>query len=328
RPPVIFAPREQREPWTTDERLLRPSTEYPSGYELALVSLIRERVEAWRQEGYTGVTRTTLELLQWWRREGREKRLFFAQLEAAETIIFLTRARADFLQGISVPREEPSDDRKAEGYTGFQRYACKMATGAGKTTVMGMLCAWSILNKVNDRSDGRFSDVVLVVCPNVTIRNRLRELDPELGEASIYRTRDLVPPHLMPLLTQGRVLVTNWHVFEPQSVQTGGVSAKVSKAGVQVRVKETIHIGAKTTTARGSRYLTQEDFKRQLAAGLLTVLDEERDKEGNLKKVKVESVRYVESDTALINRILGREVGGKKNILVLNDEAHHAYRSK
>ena len=36
--------------------------------------------------------------------------------------------------------------------------------------------------------------------------------------------------------------------------------------------------------------------------------------------------RYVESDTALVQRVLGREVGGKQNILVLNDEAHHAYR--
>ena len=83
--------------------------------------------------------------------------------------------------------------------------------------------------------------MVLVVCPNVTIRDRLRELDPSDGEASIYRTRDLVPPHLMPVLTQGKVLVTNWHVFEPQSVQVGGVSAKVTKAGVPVRTKETIN---------------------------------------------------------------------------------------
>src|SRR5206468_6412845 len=144
--------------------------------------------------------------------------------------------------------------------------ACKMATGSGKTTVMGMLAAWSILNKVNDRSDARFSDVVLIVCPNVTIRNRLRELDPEEGEASLYRTRDLLPSHLMPLLSQGRVLVTNWHVFEPQTVQTSGVSAKVTKAGVAVRTRETIAIGPKTTTARGTRYLTLEDFERQVSA--------------------------------------------------------------
>ncbi len=299
-----------------------------SPIELALANLIRERVKAWRSAGYPGVTRTTLELLQWWSRDGREKRLFFAQLEAAETIIFLTEARADFLQGIRIPRDEPSDEKRAQGYTGFLRYACKMATGSGKTTVMGMLAAWSILNKVNDRSDGRFSDVVLIVCPNVTIRDRLRELDPENGEASLYRTRDLVPAHLLTQLTQGRVLVTNWHVFEPQGIQTGGISTKVTKAGVPVRVKEIITIGPKTTTARGTRYLTEEDFNRQVAAGLLTVLERDRDKQGNLKKVRVESVRYIESDTALVNRIIGREVGGKQNILVMNDEAHHAYRIK
>lgn len=256
----------------------------------------------------------------------RQHRLFFAQIEAAETIIFLNEARADYLQGIDIPLDDISDERKAEGYTAFKRYACKMATGAGKTTVMGMLAAWTILNKVNDRGDGRFSDVVLVVCPNVTIRNRLQELDPTRGEASLYRTRDLVPQHLMSDLIKGRVLVTNWHVFEPQGIQTGGVSAKVSKAGVPVRIKETITIGTKTTIARGKRYLTPDELDRQVATGLISILSEERDKQGNLKKVAVESVKYVESDTAMVNRVLGKEIGGKQNILVFNDEAHHAYR--
>jgi type III restriction enzyme len=294
---------------------------------LRLVNLVRSRLAEWRADGtYPGASRTTLELLHYWRREGRQYRLFFAQLEAAETVIFLKEARADFRQGITVPLDEPSDDRKAGGFGAFERLACKMATGGGKTTVMGMLAAWSILNKVHDRSDGRFSDVVLVVCPNVTIRNRLAELDPANGEASLYRTADLVPPHLMADLSQGRVLVTNWHVFEPQAIQAGGVGSKVVKAGVPLRVKETISIGPKTTTARGKRYLTSEEFQRQLGVGLLTVIEEHRDKQGNLKKVAVESVKYLESDTALINRVVGREVGGKENILVFNDEAHHAYR--
>ena len=326
RPSVIFPPRDQKEPWQTDEKQLRQSQEYPSGYELVLVNLIRERLESWQAQGYPGVSRTTLELIEWWTREGREKRLFFAQLEAALAIIFLTEARADFLQGISVPRDEPSDDRKKEqGYTGFQRYACKMATGSGKTTVMGMLCAWSTLNKVNNRGDKKFSDVVLVVCPNVTIRRRLAELDPKNGDASIYRTRDLVPQHLMPLLTQGTVIVTNWHVFEPQSPQAGGATSKVMKVGVPMRVRETINIASKTTTARGSRYLSFKDYEKQLAAGMLNVVEEEHDKEGNLKKIKVETTRYVESDTSVLNRVFGRD-SGKQNILVLNDEAHHAYR--
>lgn len=329
RPALVYPPREERRerqvPWSLADGTLRLSESYAPGYEMMLVNLIRERVKAWREQGYPGVTRTTLELLQWWRRDGREKRLFFAQLEAAETIIFLTEARADFRQGIAIPRDEPSEDRKAEGFAGFLRYGCKMATGSGKTTVMGMLAAWSILNKVNDKSDARFSDVVLIVCPNVTIRHRLGELDPEGGEASLYRTRDLVPAHLMPSLTQGKVLVTNWHVFEPQTEQVGGTSARVVKAGVPVRSLETITIGGKTTTARGSRYLSQADFDRQVLAGLLTVKKEIRDKEGNLKKVEVETERYVESDTSVVNRML-REIGGKQNLLVMNDEAHHAYR--
>src|SRR5207247_1288372 len=72
--------------------------------EIKPVNRIRERVKAWRSSGYAGVTRTTLELLQWWQREGRERRLFFAQIEAVETIIFLVEARADFRQGVEIPR--------------------------------------------------------------------------------------------------------------------------------------------------------------------------------------------------------------------------------
>ncbi len=294
--------------------------------ELKLVNRIRERLKEWRAANYAGVTRTTFELLKYWRRDGREHRLFFAQIEAAETIIFLTEARADFRQGIDVPLDEPGDDAKEKGSSAFRRYACKMATGSGKTTVMAMVAAWSILNKTSSRGDSRFSDTVLVVCPNVTIRNRLQELDPARGEASLYRTRDLVPADLMPELTKGRMIVTNWHVFEPQAVQTGGTSAKVSKAGVPVRVLEPITIGSKTTKARGTRYLTRTELDRQVAAGLVEVRKEESDAQGNLKKVLAESFRYVESDTALINRVLGRRVGGKQNILVFNDEAHHAYR--
>ena len=328
RPAIIFPPKDQRDMWSIDNVVLKRSEDFPYGFELGLVNTIRERLDSWQHAGYPGVTRTTIELIQWWTRDGRDKRLFFAQLEAALTVIFLREARADFLQGITIPRDEPSEERRAEGITGFQRYACKMATGSGKTTVMGMLCAWSTLNKIGNRSDGRFSEVVLVVCPNVTIRDRLQELLPERGDASIYRTRDLVPEHLMPQLSQGKVLVTNWHVFEPKTMQVGGVSSKVSRAGVRVKTTETINIGQKNTTARGSRYLTVKTLEQQVAMGVIAVVpgSEERDKAGNLKKVKVESERYVESDTALISRVLGREIGGKQNVLVLNDEAHHAYR--
>ena len=325
---VVFPPRDQKREWILDPAVMRPSQEYQNGYELVLVNLIRERVADWQAKGFPGLTRTTLDLIAHWTREGREQRLFYAQLEAALTVIFLREGRADLLQGITIPRDEPSDDRKLEGYAGFQRYACKMATGAGKTTVMGMLAAWSILNKVNDRSDARFSDVALVVCPNVTIKSRLEELKPERGDASIYRTRDLVPTHLMPLLTQGKVVVTNWHVFEPHTMQTGGTTAKVSRAGKLVRVKEKILLGPKNTTARGSRYMTPTSFEAMLASGEIEVVagSEVLDEQGNRKSVQIVSEKYVESDSAVVGRILGREVGGKQNILVMNDEAHHAYR--
>lgn len=236
--------------------------------ELKRVNRIRESLKAWREQGWPGVTRTTRDLLEHWRNPERERRLFFAQVEAAETIIFLTEARADFLQGIEIPRDEPSDEQKADGYAGFLRYACKMATGSGKTTVMGLLAAWSILNKVQNRADARFSDVVLIVCPNVTIRDRLRELDPTTGEASLYVTRDLVPPSLRKRLLQGRVLVTNWHAFAPQTPQTAGDGGRVVRVGVAQLKTEKIRIGEKNDTKRGQRWLTRETLLQQKANGL------------------------------------------------------------
>ena len=278
---------------------------------LEAVNRIRERLAQWRSEGYPGATRTTGELIEYWHRDGREWPLFFAQLEAAETIIFLREARADFRQDIEVPPEEGGE---------FVRNACKMATGSGKTTVMGMLAAWSILNKASARSDARFSDVVLVICPNVTIRSRLRELDPNEGEASIYRTRDLVPPHLMPQLRTGRVLVKNWHEFELKGMQAG---AKVQKRGRAQTIRSTVKIGDKNTTGRGGRYMTPQALELALAQGTVRIVEDRRPGKA---EVVVEETRYVESDTRWIQRVLGREVGGKTNLLVLNDEAHHAYR--
>jgi type III restriction enzyme len=324
RPPIVYPPSEQREAWDLSEGTLRPSADFPGGYELTLVRLIRERLAVWREQGYPGATRTTLDLLRYWRRSDRDPRhrLFFAQLEAVEAAIFLQEARQDLRQGIRVPTDEPSEERRAEGYSGFRRLACKLATGGGKTTVMAMVAAWSILNKVADRQNRDYSDAVLVVCPNLTIRSRLQEIDPRLGEASLYRTRDLVPPHLMPQLVQGKVLITNWHVFERKSMQ----DARVMRSGVRETRRETIHIGKENTTLRGKRYLTEETLRRQATLGLIRILDELRGAGGNLTAAVVEADLYLESDTALVNRVLGRDLGKKENLLVFCDEAHHAYR--
>ena len=298
------------------------------GYEIELqtVSLIRKRLTEWRPlalRGEGGVSRVTTELLNYWRREGREQPLFFAQLEAAETIIFLTEARTDFLQGIDIPSDEPGEDKQRDGFTAFRRLCCKMATGAGKTTVMAMLAAWSLLNKANNKGDRRFSDAILIVCPNVTIRDRLVELDPKNGEASIYRTRDLVPESMMPLLAQGRLFTVNWHVFEPRTSQS---TNKVIKTGKRTLVHETIFIGDKNTTARGRRYMTEAHLRQQHNLGLIKVDEEIRDKSGTLKKAKIQSEKYIETDAAILRRVLEGELGTRHNILVFNDEAHHAYR--
>jgi type III restriction enzyme len=279
--------------------------------ELNLINLIRERLAQWRASDYAGSTRTTRELIEYWRRDGKRWPPFFAQLEAVETILFLREARSDLLQGIDVPREEGGD---------FIRYACKMATGSGKTMVMGMLAAWSILNKLASKADARFSEVVLVVCPNVTIRNRLRELDPNEDQAAIYRTRDIVPSHLMPSLRQGRVLVKNWHEFELKGMQAG---AKVQKRGKPETFRATIKIAEKTTSGRGGRYLTEQALDLAITQGTMRIVEDHRPAKA---EVAVEETRYVESDTKWVQRVLGRDVGGKQNILVLNDEAHHAYR--
>lgn len=297
--------------------------------ELLLVSRIRRRLEEWRPlalRGEGGVTRASMDLMKHWRRSDRRQRLFFAQLEAAETIIFLTEARRNFLQGIDIPTDEPDEEARARGVSAFRRYACKMATGTGKTTVMAMLAAWSILNRAANRGDSRYSDLVLVVCPNVTIRNRLEELKPERGEASLYRTRDLVPSESMGTLATGQVIVTNWHIFEPRSGHTGGDSASVVRTGQSVRVRETIRIGRKTTTQRGIRYLTLADYEARVRAGLIEVQGERRDDSGHLLGAVIESIRHVESDRGVLRRVFPAGARGKQRVLVLNDEAHHAYR--
>jgi type III restriction enzyme len=290
--------------------------------EMPLANLIRDRVREWRSAGRPGITRTTTELIDWWHRDGRRPRLFFAQREAVETVIFLNEARADFLQGIELPTDQPGPDGIAEGFSSFRRLCTKMATGTGKSTVAAMIAAWSILNKVADRSDARFSDTVLIVAPNVTIRSRLGELNPATGAASLYRTRDLVAETMMPDLAQGRVLIVNWHAFELQAPAGG---ARVGKRGVPRRAKENIVIGGKRTTMRGSRYYTPEAYAAAIAAGELHTISEETDSSGAVTKALVRTIRYTESDAALVERVLGR-AGGKQNILVINDEAHHAYR--
>jgi type III restriction enzyme len=95
---------------------------------------------------------------------------------------------------------------------------------------------------------------------------------------------------------------------------------------MRIESREKIVIGSRSTMARGTRYLTEAELQRQVSAGLLEVVSEGRDKQGGLHSVQVRRWDYVESDAAVVNRVLGKDISGKQNILVFNDEAHHAYR--
>lgn len=264
--------------------------------DLVLVNTIRERVKSWRVGelsgglAYDGASSVTKELLELWRSEERMQRLFFAQIEAVETILFLVEANELYRKAMpEVPKDEPGVEAKAARVRAFTRYACKMATGSGKTTVMGMLAAWSIINRVAAPTDDRFSDTILIVCPNVTIRERLQELDPALGDLSLYRTRQLAPPHRMEELRRGEVIIANWHrLAKKESNTVNGDSAKVVKTGEAVEV----------------------------------VKNAGKDNES------VET-KYFESDAAWFKRIrqeLGTGKGRSPHWLIFNDEAHHAYR--
>lgn len=289
-----------------------------SEYLLDLANLLRQRVQEWRTRQYQGATKVSRELIECWRADDREQPLFFAQIEAAETVIFLVEGPADLLQGVSVPIDEPGAAAKEAGYKAFLRYSLKMATGSGKTTVMGMLAAWSILNKVADPQNAAYSDTVLIVCPNVTIRDRLQELDPRLDELSLYRSRDLVPSHRMVDLRRGEVIVTNWHNLERrESRDVNGQTSRVVKRGQPVE---------KTRTIRVTAALTADQIRHQATVGAFRIDRVETKRDGSAKAFVVTEMQYLESDSAFLKRIFEQRKGRSSSILVMNDEAHHAYR--
>ncbi|MDP1832544.1 MAG: DEAD/DEAH box helicase family protein [Geothrix sp.] len=266
--------------------------------DLPLVNLLRANVRDWRAEGYPHVTAVTRQLLLHWGREDRARRLFFCQLEAVETIIYLTevleqnqrvrhpqdaqgrpikgewlrpedfqallRGEAPrFTEGLTVPPallDFPSE----AGLQALRRYGCKMATGSGKTVVMAMLIAWTLCNRARMPNSERFPGAVFVACPNLTIKERLQVLRPDYAK-NYYQAFDLVPAALLPDLRKGRVKVDNWHQM--------GLESPHAEAGATFRVVD----------------------------------------------------KGEEDPDTFARRFLG-ELYGRGPILVMNDEAHHAYR--
>jgi type III restriction enzyme len=149
--------------------------------ENALINEIRGYVDPWRSlrnPADWGVTAVSQRLLEHWRRPQEwwaGPRPFFCQLEAVETIIWLTEvaprraASKGLLDQIANANEEANPE--------LFRLAMKMATGSGKTTVMAMLIAWQAVNAARKESKD-FSRAFLIVAPGITIKDRLRVLQP------------------------------------------------------------------------------------------------------------------------------------------------------
>lgn len=237
---------------------------------LGQTNQIRNKVRQWREGGYKNASQVTKQLLRYWTSDSRERRLFFCQLEAVETIIWLNEIHRPGQHGITVTKDSPHE----EGFKDLTRYCVKMATGSGKTLVMAMIAAWSVLNKVTNKQARFCSDCILVVCPNLTVRERLggavknnngnskpdRALIPG-AKGNYYEKFDMIPDYLKEYMGRGKFIITNWHQFAE--------------------------------------------------------IDDSKSK-GVLKRGK-------ESPKAFANRVL-KGFGSTKNIIVFNDEAHHAYR--
>ena len=241
----------------------------------AIINGVRREVDRWRQlpnPAHWRVTPETARLLQHWRHyKFSSIRPFFCQIEAAETAIWLTevapragKTAKRFLDHLA----NANNDANPE----LMRMALKLATGAGKTTVMAMLIAWQTINAVRHPQSTRFTSGFLVVAPGLTIRDRLRVLQPNDPD-SYYQSRQLVPADMLSDLERAKIVITNYHAFKLRD------RIALSKGG------------------------------RSLLQGRGADLD------------------TVETEGQMLQRVMPGLMG-MKNILAINDEAHHCYREK
>ena len=174
--------------------------------ELELVNRIRPRVDEWREAGYPGVTSVTLRLLEHWHdREVRQLPFYFCQLDAIETLIWWVEGPPAFKQGISLPGDGGP----------WERICNKMATGTGKTTAMGLIITWQVLNALTYPKRKEFSAAIFVVAPGITVKERLQVLYPG-HDKNVYDEFRLCPDDaLRHKINQAVILVENWHSLMP-----------------------------------------------------------------------------------------------------------------
>lgn len=237
------------------------------------INQVRLQVDEWRKlpsPSQWQVTPETARLLQHWRSfEFSDIRPFFCQIEAAETAIWLSEVAPHTRSGKQILEFLENANRDANPE--LMRLALKLATGAGKTTVMAMLIAWQTVNAVRRPGSKHFTRGFLVVTPGLTIRDRLRVLLPN-DPNNYYAKLQLVPLDMLEDLQRAKIVITNYHAF---------------------RLREVLEL------SRGNRELLQGRTGPEL---------ETRETEGQM-----------------IQRVMPGLMA-MKNILVLNDEAHHCYR--
>ena len=181
----------------------------------ALVNEIRGHVDDWRKlrnPADWGVTAATQRLLQHWRGDNfAGPKPFFCQIEAAETIIWLTEVAPN--RAATRRLLDQIVTANAGANPALTRLALKMATGSGKTTVMAMLIAWQAVNAARRPGAKEFSRAFLIVTPGITIRDRLRVLRPSEAD-NYYETRQLAPPEMLPDIRRAEIVITNYHAFQ------------------------------------------------------------------------------------------------------------------
>ena len=160
-------------------------------------------------------------------------------MEAVETAIWLTEVAPQSKSGKQLLDNLASANQDANPE--LMRFALKLATGAGKTTVMAMLIAWQTINAVRRPGSKHFSRGFLVVAPGLTIKDRLRVLQPNDPD-SYYKDLELVPGDMLDEVHRAKIVITNYHAFNLRDrieLSKGGRQLLAGRTGNDLRTKET-----------------------------------------------------------------------------------------
>ena len=208
----------------------------------SIINEVRGYVDTWRNlaPSQWGVTPETARLLQHWRHHPySNQRPFFCQVEAIETAIWLSEVAPHTSAGKRLQSYLESANKDANPL--LNRLALKLATGAGKTTVMAMLIAWQTVNAVRRPGSKQFTRGFLIVAPGLTIRDRLRVLQPNDPE-NYYLTRELVPHDMLEDIQRAKLVITNYHAFKLRQridISKGGRQLLKGRTGEDIQTRET-----------------------------------------------------------------------------------------